>query len=192
MENSEKGKIVYPGEEIGTSEEWLPGEGTFEEDGKIYSCYLGKLEFDEENIEANVKAINPVIELEEGDIIYGSVSKRKSSLINVDIDLVEGESRDILRDIEGSIHISKVSNDYTDDLEQEYLVGDVVRAKIVQVEPTIRLSTEGKNFGVVKGYCSNCRKAAEKKGNKLYCPNCDRTENRKVSNVYGKIKLKGK
>ena len=191
MEESEK-KIVHPGEEIGTSEEWLPGKGTFEEEGKIYSCYFGELEYDEENIEARVNPFNPVLELEEGAVIYGSVSRRKNSLVNIDIDLVEGESRDILRDIEGSIHISKVSKDYTDDLEQEYLVGDIVRAKVVQVEPTIRLSTEGKNFGVVKGYCSNCRKAMEKKGNKLYCSYCDRTEDRKVSNVYGKIKLKRK
>ena len=192
MDDSKEKRIVYPGEEIGTSEEWLPGKGTFEEDGKIYSCYTGELEFDDENIEAKVNAFNPVLELEEGDIIYGEVSRRKSSLVNIDIDLVEGESRDILRDIEGSIHISKVSNDYTDDLKHEYLVGDIVRAKVVQVEPTIRLSTEGKNFGVVKGYCSNCRKPAEKKGNKLYCPNCDKTESRKISNVYGKIKMKSK
>ncbi|MFW5928233.1 MAG: exosome complex RNA-binding protein Csl4, partial [Thermoplasmatota archaeon] len=133
-----------------------------------------------------------VVELEEGDIIYGQVSRRKNSLVNIDIDLVERESRDILRELEGSIHISKVSNDYTDNLKQEYLVGDIVRAKVVQIEPTIRLSTEGKTYGVVKGYCSNCRKPAEKKGNKLYCSNCDRTENRKISSVYGKIKMKSK
>ncbi len=187
-------EIVFPGDEVGMSEEWLAGEGTYEDGGKIYAAHFGRLKYDEEDLEAKVEAINSIVEPNEGDVVYGKVQARKDSMLVMSIDIVEGASRNVKEDIDGSVHISKVSDDYTEDLEDEYLVGDIVRAKIVQDEPTIRLSTVGEKFGVVKGYCSECRKDMEydEGKNKLYCPRCDIYENRNISKAYGKIKLKNK
>jgi len=185
-------KIVYPGEKVGTSEEWVSGEGTYEEQGGIYSAHFGKLKIDEENLEAKVEAMNPIVEIKKGDTVYGTVLMRKKSMAVVTIEKVERASRDIKRDIEGTIHISEVSDDYTDELEDEFLVGDIVRAKVIQMEPTLRLSTVGEKYGVVRGYCPRCRKGMEykRKKHRLYCPRCDRYASRKISKVYGKIKLK--
>ena len=185
-------KLVFPGDEVGMAEEWLAGEGTYEDDGKIYAAYMGRVKYDEDDLEATVESINPIVGIEEGDIVYGVVEARKGSMVVLSIDMVEGSSRGVKEDIEGSIHISKVSDDYTEELENEYLVGDIVRAKVVQAEPTIRLSTIGKAYGIVKGYCSQCRKDMEYKKGKLYCPRCDIYESRKISKAYGKIKLKSK
>lgn len=189
-ENEEK--LVFPGDEVGMAEEWLSGEGTYEDEGKIYASYLGIIKYDEKELEARVEAVNPVVEVDEGDIVYGVVEARKNQMVVLSIDMVEGSSRGVKEDVEASIHISKVSDDYTEELEEEYLVGDIVRAKVVQAEPTIRLSTIGKGYGIVKGYCSQCRKDMEYKNGKLYCPRCDIYENRKISEAYGKIKLKQK
>nr|AGF92965.1 exosome complex RNA-binding protein Csl4 [uncultured organism] len=193
MEELDK-EVVYPGDELGTSEEWLPGEGTYEEDGIVYSALFGKLKYDEENLEAKVEAINPITELKEGVVVYGKVTNRKESLVSLNIEVLEGKSRDIARDIEGSIHISRVSDDYTEDMESQYLVGDIVRAKVVRIEPSIRLTTVGKSLGVVRAYCGECKsELVTKKGkSQLYCPVCERHVPRKLSSYYGKIKLKEK
>lgn len=190
MSEAEK-EIVYPGDKVGTSEEWLAGEGTYQEKGNIYAAQFGKLELDEEDLEAKVEAINPVVEVEKDDIIYGTILMRKKSMAVVTIDKVEGGSRDVKQDVEGTIHISEISDDYTEELENEYLVGDIIRGKVIQVEPTIRLSTVGKKYGIVRGCCQECRKPMEfkRKKGKLYCPDCEIYADRKISSVYGKIKL---
>lgn len=185
-------KLVVPGDRVGTSEEWLSGEGTFEDDGDIYASQFGLLKFDEDSLEAKVKAVNPIVKVEKGDVIYGSVFMRKDSMAVIMIDKVENESREVKEDVEGTLHISEVSDDYTEKLKDEFLVGDIVRAKVIQVEPTIKLSTTGKTFGVVRGYCPECRKPMKfkRKKNKLYCENCEIQSDRNISNVYGNIKLK--
>lgn len=189
-ENEEK--LVFPGDEVGMAEEWLSGEGTYEDEGKIHAAHLGIVKYDEDDLEARVEAVNPIVEVDEGDIVYGVVEARKNQMVVFSIDMVEGSSRGVKEDVEASLHISKVSDDYTEELEEEYLVGDIVRAKVVQAEPTIRLSTIGKGYGIVKGYCSQCRKDMEYKNGKLYCPRCDIYESRKISEAYGKIKMKKK
>jgi len=191
MTKNEK-RLVFPGDEVGMAEEWLSGKGTYEDEGKIHAAHVGILQYDDDNLEAKVEPVNPIVEIEEGDIIYGVVEARKNSMVVISIDMVEGSSRGVKEDTEASLHISKVSDDYTEELENEYLVGDIVRAKVVQAEPTLRLSTIGSEFGIVKGYCSQCRKDMKYEKNKLYCPRCDIYENRKISKAYGKIKLKRK
>ncbi len=185
-------EMVFPGEIVGMSEEWLSGSGTYEEEGKIYAAHYGVVKYNDDDLEAIVEPLNKITEIQEGDIVYGMVEARKNSMILLSLHMVEGASRGIKEDKEGSIHISKVSDDYTEELSDKYLVGDIVRAKVVQAEPTIRLSTVGKGLGVVKGYCSECRKDMTIKKNKLYCPECEIYEDRKISKAYGKIKLKSK
>ena len=191
MEEKED-KFVVPGDRIGTSEEWLPGKNAHEDEGYIYASVFGKVVYDEENLVANVEPTNPISEIEKGEIVYGVIRNNSGSIASLNLELVEGESRGISRDIEGSLHISKISDEYVESVEDSYKKGDIVRAKVIQKEPSIQLSTTGKTLGVVRGYCTNCRRPMEKKDSKLYCPICERKENRKISSVYGKIKLKGK
>ncbi len=187
-----KDKLVVPGDKVGTHEEWMPGEGTYEESGIIYSKTFGRLEYDEDRLEANVRPFNPVTEVEEGDIIYGTVRNKRKSIATVDIALVEGSNRGIAMDMEGTLHISKISDDYTENIEDNYLKGDVVRAKVTQISPSIQLTTIGSDLGVVRGYCFNCRRGMERTRDTLYCSYCDRRERRKISNLYGHITLKSK
>ncbi|MFW6040466.1 MAG: exosome complex RNA-binding protein Csl4 [Thermoplasmatota archaeon] len=186
----QKDKLVMPGDKIGTSEEWLPGEGAYEDEGYIYASVFGKVIYDDEKLEAKVTAINPISSINKGDVVYGTVRDNRGSIASVTLELVEGNSRGISMDIEGSLHISKISNDYVESVEDSFKKGDIIRAKVIQTEPSIQLSTTGKNLGVVRGYCTNCRRPMTRKNNKLYCSTCERTETRKISKAYGKIKLK--
>ncbi|MFO8110055.1 MAG: exosome complex RNA-binding protein Csl4 [Thermoplasmata archaeon] len=187
-----KDELVIPGDEVGTHEEWMPGKGTYEEKGIIYAKSFGRVEYDEDKLEARVKPFNPVTEVKEGDIIYGTIRDRRKSITTLDIAMVEGSTRGIAMDMEGTLHISKISDDYTENIKDKYLKGDVVRAKVTQTSPSIQLTTMGSDLGVVRGYCYNCRRGMERTGDTLYCPHCDRRETRKLSKLYGRITLKSK
>ena len=66
-------KIVLPGEQVSTSEELAPGDGTFEEDGIIKSSRFGKFQVDQKNRRAVVKPLTSVpVELKKGDTILHS------------------------------------------------------------------------------------------------------------------------
>ncbi len=185
-----KDNLVAPGDKLGASEEWLPGKGTYEEEGYVYSSVFGKVEYDEDNLEAKVIPVNPVSEVKKGDTIYGKIRNNRGSIASMSVNLIEGEPRGISTDLEGSLHISKISEDYVESVDSAFKKGDVVRAEIIQVEPSIQLNSQSKDLGVVKAFCVNCRKDLQLKRGKLYCENCDHYENRKISSAYGKIKLK--
>ena len=82
----DKKQIVSPGDELGTSEEFMPGEGTYESNGKIYSANVGTLEVDETTRVAIIKPLTstPVI-LKVGDIVFGVVEDIRSSMIFIGI-----------------------------------------------------------------------------------------------------------
>lgn len=187
--NSKK-RIVVPGEEIATTEEFLSGEGTFEIKGKIFSSYLGTLNLDSEEMKAIVVPVNPLVKLKVGDFVLAVVSDVKSNMVIADVVRVEGKARDVTGETLASIHVSKISEAYTSDVWKEYRLGDIIRAKVIQTEPSLQLSTDKPNLGVILGLCTKCRMPLEKKEKTLFCENCQRTEIRKTALDYGKFKFK--
>ena len=187
MSESEE-KIVVPGEEVGTSEEYLPGEGTYEMDGKIMASRVGVVEYDEDDMTVSTRPLNPVVEVKRGDVVIAEVVMVRDTMVVVDIKKVEGKDRSITGDTSGTIHVSKASQAYVKDLKKEFKIGDYVRAKVMQAKPSIQLTTAYPEYGVIKALCSKCRGPMVRKGTMVYCPNCERTETRKISSMYGKIR----
>jgi exosome complex component CSL4 len=183
-------KIVIPGEEIATTEEFLAGEGTFEMKGKIFSTYLGKLSLDPEEMVARVEPINPLVELKVGDIVLAVVEDVKSSMVIVNVARVEGKPRDVTGETLAAIHVSKISEGYTSDVWNEFRIGDIIRAKVLQTKPSVQLSTDKPNLGVLLALCTKCRMPLIKKDKNLFCENCHRTEIRRTAPDYGKYRLK--
>ena len=180
-----KKKLVLPGEVIGTSEEFLPGEGTFEENGKIFSKNVGRLEINEKEKSVSVKVENPPVVLKTGDNVIGIVRDVKSMMAIVDIEKVVGKNRGITGENIGAIHISKISSGYVKDIGSECRVNDVIMAKVIQTVPSVQLSMVGPEFGVLRAVCVECGTPLKKDGNKLVCKNCEKTESRKLANDYG-------
>ena len=187
MGPEEKGKMVFPGEEVAISEEYIPGEGTYEAGGKIYAAQVGDLELDRSDMVARVRGYNPPLELKPGDIVIGNVEEVKSSMVIVNVVAVEGKNRAITGETEGTIHISKVSEGYTRDIGREYRNGDIILARVLQVKPSLQLATNARDLGVVKAFCSRCRSPLELRGRELYCKQDDRSEPRKISTEYDKV-----
>ncbi len=188
MSDSKKKKVVLPGEVVGTSEEFLPGEGTFEEDGKIIASRLGVVRYNDRDMTVSMEALNPIVTVKKGDVVIGEVTGVKETMVIVDIKKVEGKDRNITGETMGTIHVSKASQAYVKDLKREFRIGDYVRAKVIKAKPSIQLTTAYPEYGVIKALCTRCRGPMVRKGTMVYCPRCERTETRKISSMYGKIK----
>lgn len=177
-------KLVIPGEFVAVSEEYMAGEGTYDHDGKIFSAYVGELELDSVSKVARVKPFNPPVQLKVGDAVLGAVRDIKETMVVVTISGMEDKKRGITGDSEGTLHISKISDRYTEDIRKEYRKGDIIRAMVIRIEPSLQLATDRSNLGVVKALCTRCRSPLIKKGRDLFCENCERVELRKTATDY--------
>ena len=167
-----------PGEQITTEEEFAAGENTFAQKGKIKSSALGVAEFDNNAKEVRVKG-KTVKGLEYGDVVLGKVSLVKES--NVVIELLDAENGKKIMGIKtAQIPVRNVSQSYVSDLKQYFKVGDIVKGKVAMASPlAIDLITNETGLGVIKAYCSNCRKEMHFSNGKLMCLNCGSVEERK-------------
>lgn len=185
----EQHRFVLPGDEVAVVEEYLAGDGTYEERGKVYAAQSGRLELDAMHRVARVVPFNPPAHLREGDVIYGTVSNIRSSMIEARVLALHGRDREVAGELDASLHISRVSGGYTEDPRDAVRLGDIVRARVTQTEPSIQVTTAEANLGVVLGLCTQCRGAMERKGDDLFCPRCERSERRKIAADYGQLEL---
>jgi|Deesub1362A_J573_1020465.scaffolds.fasta_scaffold00350_15 exosome complex component CSL4 len=184
----ESEELVLPGMEVGYAEEFIPGEGTYEEDGKIYASITGTLKIDlkERKMSVEPKTSSPAVP-KKGDIIVGTIVDIKPQFAIVDILKIKGVDRELSGSVSGSIHISKTKDSYVPDLSKEFGHGDIILARIIDTDRTpLALSTVEKELGVIKGYCSQCNMPLLKINNKLKCSNCNQIVYRKISSEYGK------
>ena len=182
-------KMVLPGDEIAVAEEFEPGEGTYARDGLVFAATPGVLILDPQNRVARVRAFNPPAELKVGDIVYGVIDDIRGMMATAAIQAIHGRSRQISGEAEGTIHISNVSEDYTEDIHDKFHLGDLIRAKVIQVKPSVQLTTAEPTLGVVKAICSICRGPLELRDRDLYCPRYERTERRKIAADYDDLRL---
>lgn len=184
---AESGEFVVPGTELGFSEEFIPGEGAFEENGRIYAAITGTLAVDqkERRITVAPRTSVPLI-LKDGDAVIGGVVDVKQQVAIVNIFKKVGSERSLPGDLTGSIHISQTKESYVSELGREFQVGDVVRGVVTNARKVpIQLSTVEKGLGVLKAFCGACNVPLIKSGDKLRCRDCGRTESRRDSTDYG-------
>jgi exosome complex component CSL4 len=181
---SKTGRKVLPGDEVAIAEEYMSGEGTYEQDGKIYASAVGELDLDPKEKTASVVLDNPPIVLQEGDVVMAEVTDTKPAMAICSVIAQEGKDRAVSSETLASVHVSKLSSSYVEDAGDVMKAGDIIRAAVIQADPSVQLSTAGPHFGVVRALCSRCRNPLEKKNNRLYCEKCDRTENRKIADDY--------
>jgi exosome complex component CSL4 len=184
----EKRKVI-PGDEVAEVEEFIPAEGTYEEEGKVYAALYGVLELDNEEKTAKVVAKNPMNKLVAGDIVFCEVTDARASMAICEVVAVEGKKRVVTGDTNGTIHVSKISNDYVQDASKELRPSDIIRAKVLQTRPSIQLSTVGPHLGVVKALCRKCRHGLVKGEKDLFCENCERHDHRKIADDYSAVEF---
>jgi len=181
-----EGSVVLPGDVVAMAEELMPGEGTFQDDGAIRSSVVGKFRVDRKKLLAIVEPLTgqPLI-LKEGDTVICEVKQVMDNMVLTDIIHVAGKRRQIAREGDAALFIANISDEFVTHPSTKYRIGDIVRARIIKVDPLIQVSTKGREFGVIKAFCTNCRKPLIKRGNTLECPVCGRKEERKIADDYG-------
>ena len=184
----ETGDFVTPGEELAVEEEFMPGENAFVDGGVVYSSATGKVQFDTKARKVSVFPMSNLPPLPvQGDSVIAKATYIRGQFAKMEIIAIEGEkTREIPSAPEGAVHISQARNSYVKDLESQFQVGDIVRAKIVntQRDPII-MSTTDDDYGVILAKCKECHEVMVPKGNKLTCETCEKSENRKISSLYG-------
>jgi len=188
-EEIKTGDFVVPGDFLATAEEFVPGEGAYEESGKIYSSGTGVVMLDVQTKKASVHSKTKSIpSLKPGDIVIGRIEDTREQRANVWIAIQRGnEDRQIPLPDLGTIHVSEIRKEYVKDLSEQFKVGDIVRAKVTKADrKPVSLVTDSDDLGVIVAHCSSCHVPLDLEGKELKCPACGRTETRKLASDYRK------
>jgi len=181
MSETELPALVLPGDYLGAAEEYLPGRGTYEDQGRIYASVAGRPSIDARDRTVRVEARNAVPELAEGDIVYARVDELKSAMAVCTVLTPTTSRRAVPGQPEGTVHISKAKDGFTESLSGEFAVGDILIAKVLQARPSIKLTTAPTSLGVVSARCQACHAVLRLGASDLVCPRCGHREHRKLA-----------
>ena len=181
-------RIVMPGDKIGIIEQYIPGEGTYDDDGDIKSSVLGNININQKKriISVDSKLGKPAV-LKKGDIIYGQITDIKPQRANVNIECIKDNPRPLALPYMGAIHVSQAKKNYLEKLNDAFRIGDIIQAKVIKITgDNVDLSTTDKECGVLKAMCTRCRDYMHttNKKEEVRCKSCNRKEKRKISNEY--------
>ena len=183
-------KLVFPGTRIAVTEEFIAGEGTYSEGNYIYAAVAGVVIINIERYEISVlsKAKAAVIP-KEGDTVIGRVVNASRQMLTVSVNYVN--NREIYPSFTMVMHVSQLSRDYLETVDEAVCLADIIRAKIIDAK-TIPLQGTliGSQLGVIITYCSRCSAKLNKIGrNKLKCTECSNIEYRRTAIDYGSGRL---
>ncbi|WP_316557436.1 exosome complex RNA-binding protein Csl4 [Methanimicrococcus hongohii] len=179
-------QFVFPGEAVSAIEEYKPGFGTVNDDGTIRATVPGVIGINKEHRMISVipktKTPNTITE---GDVVIASITDVRESNARVDIVAAEKSlGEEIVNNGNAEIYVSNIKDGFAKSVGDEFSVGDIVRAKVIDSKK-IGLSTVEPEFGVLKAYCSKCKTSLTKVDDGLVCSNCGNRERRKIADGYG-------
>ncbi len=174
-------ELVLPGDYLGAAEEYLPGRGTYEDRGRIYASLLGRPAIDPTDRTIRVDPRNAVPEIQEGDLVYARVDEIKTAMAVCTVLTPATSRRGVPGKPEGTVHISKAKEGYTETLSGEFAVGDILLARVLQAHPSVKLSTAQPTLGVVSARCQACHALLSLGSKEPTCPRCGHKERRKLA-----------
>lgn len=182
----ELNQSVLPGDKLGVIEQFLPGAGTYEQEGTIYSNFTGTARIDLRNKRVTVVPTTRVPELpKEGTTVLASVTHAQEKMAIVSIWKINGKS--LQNPFTAILHISSSSPRYERNMSDVCKAGDIIRARVIDMTNRIpQLTTAGRGLGVVKAFCSRCGAVLDFTTRRLLCPSCGNVERRRLAEDYGK------
>ena len=176
-----------PGAELATSEELLPGHGTYDDGQHIRAAAFGTKIIDSETMSIHVATPRGVPVIEKGDIVVGQVTFVKPELASVQILAVRGkEGRSMHHVVEATLRVANVADRYVREMGDEIKVGDVLRAKVIGTRGGPQLAIDKPDLGVIKAFSKDDpTRALVRKGNRLVDPEDGHQETRKFADDYG-------
>ena len=190
MHSTNKKKVlVLPGSKLGVVEEFIPGKGTYEREGSIYSKIIGHANKDAVNKKVVIRPLtdNPILPSKDS-IVTGVVSSIQGKAATLDIYQINAHT--LKRPFTGMLHVSRCSPKYERGMTDVCKLADLMKAKVVNdKDGFIKLNTVDAKLGVIRAVCSNCGNFLVYKRNGLKCNKCGNFEKRKVSDDYFKKEL---
>lgn len=184
------GDQVLPGDALAYSEEFLPGLGAFDDGTYLRASLFGIYEVDPQDMKVVVRPKTSIPSfLDLGHFVYGMVTMIKPSMAGVQVLHIEGTDRNITGDTNGTLHVSKIARRYVQDVSREYRLGDIIRAEVIDVKPSIQLSTQEAKCGAILCLCLKDRFPMKKVGKALECPYCGRRDTRNMAPDYGQVNV---
>jgi len=180
------GQFIVPGDRLGVIEEFMPGPGTYVENGTIYSKTTGRALIDMLNKRASVyPLIRPAGVPRPGSTVVGQVSD--TQIRTTTLRIFKVGKRFVSGFFTGVLHISDVSPGYVETMFDVCKTGDIMRAKVVSDKNRVyHLSTEEKNLGIIYAFCSQCGHMLALQRRRMRCTMCGKIERRKTALDYGK------
>ncbi len=180
-------EFVIPGSVLGSEEEYVAGPNAYDVEGNIVADAIGTKVLDSTKYEAAVqKQTREVRIIERGCIVTCVVSLVKAAAVLVEIREAEinGQRRTV-HDRNGSINVRNIANSYVKSCEDMYRIGDIVRAKVIDITPYgVELETKAPELGVIKAFGIRGRKPLHLIDGALRDPATGATEERKISSAY--------
>ncbi|MFW9945630.1 MAG: exosome complex RNA-binding protein Csl4 [Promethearchaeota archaeon] len=192
MKESIKNKdIVLTGQYLGVVEEFLPDkQSSYIKDGKIFATKTGIILIDKDKKKIEIKSHQEKDRktVEVGDIVIGTVLFLRQYSIGINFHTINNKLH-FNSSYFGNIHVSQISHKYIDKISDAFQITDILRAKVIeQTSNEFKLSTVGKNLGVIHADCVICGTVLEKVSyNKLRCSRCGNIETRKLANDYRNV-----
>jgi len=182
------GDRVLPGDPLAFAEEFLPGEGVFDDGTYLRASRLGKFQVDTTDMRVRVMPFTSVPStIHEGDYVFGKITMLKPSMCGVEVLHVEGAQRNVAGDTNGTLHVSKIAKRYVQATSREYRLGDIIRARVIDVKPSVQLATEDPRCGAILCLCLRDRFPLKKVGKGLECATCGRRDTRNLAPDYGQV-----
>ena len=177
---SEMIQPVLPGDKLGVIEQYLPGAGTYEKDGIIYANFTGNARIDLKNKRVTVLPTTRVPPVpKEGSTVIASVIHASDKMATVNIWKINDKTIQI--PFTAMLHISSSSPRYERNMSDVCKAGDIIRARVIEINRIPQLTTAGRGLGVVKAFCSKCGATLEFKNRRLQCPSCGNIERRRLA-----------
>ena len=187
---TENDEIVATGDFLGVVEQFIPGAGTYESDGKIYSTIVGKKVVDNRKLEISVLPMQKRRDTpipRPGDVVIAEVTMCRKQSAGVHIFKVKNVF--LFDTHNGTLHVSNMSRNYIRSVDDGFQPTDIIRAKITSKNfSEYELTTKGPDLGVIYAECVNCGTPLIRKDRQLVCTLCGFPNQRKTANDYGRIR----
>jgi exosome complex component CSL4 len=177
-------KLLKPGDYMCGAEEKAPGQGTSEMNGEICATVFG--EEVEGGRDAEVHSAKSVCPVRIGDEVLGVITNVMDSKALADVFVIQKSKSERFGKAEtAALKVADISDRYVKFVSDEFRIGDIIKARVVDTQNGTDLSTKGNPaYGVIKAFCTRCRHAMVLKGSKVICKSCGRSETRKLSKDY--------
>ncbi len=186
MKEKAKPARALPGDKLAVSEEFLPGQHTYDDLGSIRALRAGSVRRDVNSMEISVKpAAEPEI-IKVDDWVTGQVEGAQANSANVHIYFLNGKPT--YKDFSGMLSLRGLSGGGRGARRTTPVkMGDVVRCRVFSLlNGIIHLTIEEPDMGVVSALCGNCgRPLLRGSATKAKCDECGNVEERKLARDFG-------